>query len=108
VKDRQALDHRLIPWLTSASQNDHLCGVQAVVDILSDRNCSILVCAHPVSLSLPNIITKLLDETEEWGEEWSAPLLDVICQYDKVISSSVVKNKALQSQPSQKKVKISH
>ena len=108
VKDRQALDRRLIQWLISASQDDHLCGVRAVVDILSDRNRSILVCAHPASLSSPDIITKLLDETGEWGEEWSAPLLDVIRQYDKDISSSVVKNKALQAQPSQKKVKISH
>ncbi|KAF8219375.1 hypothetical protein L208DRAFT_1340882, partial [Tricholoma matsutake] len=74
VKEREALDHRLIQWLTTASQNDHL----LAVDILSDCNHAILVCTHPALLASPNAITKLLDETEEWQEEWSTLVFDVI------------------------------
>lgn len=65
-----------------------------------------LVCANPASLFSPCAITKLLDETQEWAEEWSALLLDVICQYDNELAASGVNNKALQTQPSQKKSKI--
>ena len=106
VKDRQALDLRLIQWLISASENDPLCGVRSVVDILSDHNRAMLICANPASLSSPHTITKLLDETEEWAEEWSAQLLGVIHQYDKELAASGVKDKTLQTRPSQKKSKI--
>jgi hypothetical protein len=106
VKEREALDHRLIQWLTTASQNDHLRGVQAAVDILSDRNRAILVCTHPALLASPNAITKLLDETEEWQEEWSTLVFDVIRQYDKDIAASGVTNRESKSGPAQKRVKI--
>ncbi|KAF8241150.1 hypothetical protein L208DRAFT_1464151 [Tricholoma matsutake] len=106
VKDWQALDLHLIKWLTSASENDPLHGVQSVVDILSDHNRAMLICANPALLFSPCTITKLLDETQEWAEEWSALLLDVIRQYDNELAASGVNNKALQTQPSQKKSKI--
>ncbi|KAF8232045.1 hypothetical protein L208DRAFT_1274104, partial [Tricholoma matsutake] len=106
VKEREALDHCLIQWLTTASQNDHLHGMQVAVDILSDCNHAILVCTHPASLASPNTITKLLDETEEWQEEWSTLIFDEICQYDKDIAASGVTNRGSKSGLAQKRVKI--
>ncbi|KAF8239240.1 hypothetical protein L208DRAFT_1238715, partial [Tricholoma matsutake] len=102
VKEREALDHRLIQWLTTASQNDHLHGVRMAVDILSDCNRAILVCTHPALLASPNTITKLLDETEEWQEEWSTLVFDVIQQYDKDIAALGVTNRESKSGPAQK------
>lgn len=65
-----------------------------------------LICANPALLSSPHAITKLLDEMEGWAEEWSAQLLGVIHQYDKELAASGIKDKTLQTQPSQKKSKI--
>jgi hypothetical protein len=83
VKQRLALDNQLIEWLMVSVKSSNRAGC----DILSDQNRGLLVRASCNSLRSPADITKLLDETAEWEEDWAASLLQVISKYDMAVNS---------------------
>lgn len=51
-------------------------------DILSDKQRVMLVRASPPTVQSPEKIVELLEESEEWCEEWGESLHEVISVYD--------------------------
>ncbi|KAF8221223.1 hypothetical protein L208DRAFT_1329412, partial [Tricholoma matsutake] len=82
-----ALDSHVIEWLQNVNSNDLLHGIQMMYNILSFLQRLDLVHAHSRTIQSPQDITKLLEETEEWSNEWAEPLFLMISQYDKDIGS---------------------
>lgn len=78
-------------------------GSCAMYDILSFKQRSILVRAPEKSISSPSQIVRMLEETEEWGEEWANALFLLISEYDKELSAQ----KKSQKVPPSKKKKTS-
>ncbi|KAF8232785.1 hypothetical protein L208DRAFT_1126894, partial [Tricholoma matsutake] len=72
----------LISWVKSAHENDPLCGVRAMYDILSHQQRIKLVRASMKSIQSSEDIVTLLEETNEWGKEWAGPLADLVMKYN--------------------------
>ena len=79
---RESLDKKVINWLEEAVENDKLQGTRASYDILSYQQRVRLVCAPPDVVRSPAAIVALLEESEEWAEEWAQSLYAVVSAYD--------------------------
>jgi hypothetical protein len=93
IPEREILDQNVIKWLKDSSENDPLRGVRTIYDILSIPARRKLVSAAPGSVRSSEAIISLLEETPEWGEEWSASLLEVIAKFDCDLASQKVAGK---------------
>jgi hypothetical protein len=90
IPEREVLDQKVIEWLKISSENDPLRGVRTMYDILSIPARRKLVSAASGSICSREAIISLLEETPEWGVEWSASLLEVIVNYDNGLASQRV------------------
>lgn len=82
MKERCDLDSRLITWLRDQHRNNSQHKFRSMYDILSHKQRTTLVRAPKASLTSPDTVVKLLDESEEWRAMWSSPLFELVKSYD--------------------------
>lgn len=80
--ERNALDLRLLTWLTSSVQSNQNIGHFTPYDILSHRQRVVLVRSPASLLFSADAITNILDESAEWKETYADSLFEVIRKYD--------------------------
>ena len=85
---RPALDEILIKWLKMQHANDSLGVFRAEYDILSFEQREQLCCTHIKYITSSADIVKIVDETEEWAEEWAEMIYNLICDYETSLSTS--------------------
>jgi len=83
VKQREELVSRLLVWRTEAHTNDSLLAVRPLSHILNKKGIKMVMTIHPSEICDANRIVEALDETEEWSNEWSEIILNIIQTYDK-------------------------
>ncbi|KAF8055761.1 P-loop containing nucleoside triphosphate hydrolase protein [Lyophyllum atratum] len=88
VKERLELDTRIIAWLRDCHHNDALRGSRSMYDILSHKQRTTLVRAPRTSMTSPEAVTSLLNESKEWGVEWSLSLFKLLEAYDADLMAS--------------------
>jgi hypothetical protein len=82
TQERPYLDFQLIEWLQQAHQADPCRAVRPPDLILSETQHASLVRADPKTLKSTKDITVLLQESDDWGDKWSAMLFEVITQFE--------------------------
>jgi hypothetical protein len=79
--ERHELDLRLIAWVEYEHSQDTCSVFRAPYDILSRAQRDLLVRTQFSAITALSSITKILDETSEWEEEWAEKIYRVICDY---------------------------
>jgi hypothetical protein len=85
TQERPYLDFQLIKWLQQAHQADPchaVCPPDLILSETQRRQRASLVRADPKTLKSTKDITVLLQESDDWGDEWSAILFEVITQFE--------------------------
>ena len=82
--ERHGLDLLLITWVENEHSQDTCSAFRAPYDILSRAQRDVLVRTQFSAITSASSITKILDETSEWEEEWAAKVYKVICDYQVV------------------------
>jgi hypothetical protein len=82
TKERPFLDYRLIEWLCRVHLADPCHAIRPPELILSETQRASLVQADPKTLKTAKDITVLLQESDDWDDEWSAKLFDVITKFE--------------------------
>jgi hypothetical protein len=82
--ERHGLDLQLISWVAYEHSRDTCSAFRAPYDILSRAQRDVLVRTQFSAITSATSITKILDETPEWEEEWAAKIYKVICDYQVV------------------------
>lgn len=80
VKDRPALDLKIIAWLEQVLANDEL--MRSSYDILADEQRLLLLRIPPKDIVSPLSIVRALDETEEWASTFADQLFKLIHDHD--------------------------
>jgi hypothetical protein len=62
--------------------------------ILSAAQRAILICADPKKLKSAQDVTTVLEESAEWGAEWSMKIFEVIRQFETDYACILEKSKA--------------
>ena len=102
--DNQALlDQRLVEWLEQVHENDPLKSVRPPHIILSPLHQQLLVRKHPKHIQNADDITTILEQTNEWAEEWQEKVYQVIQQFDRDLESSKRSQKAHNPQTKKQK-----
>ena len=83
VKERVALDFRLIQWLQTEHLIDDLRAVRPIYHILSLAQRLTLVRAQSKDIQKPLDVTRLIGESIEWAAEWEEKVFSVIQVYDR-------------------------
>jgi hypothetical protein len=84
---RPALDEILIKWLKTQHANDSLGVFRAEYDILSFEQRELLCKTHMKNITSSTDIVRILDETEEWAEEWAEIIYILIRDYETSLST---------------------
>jgi hypothetical protein len=84
---RPALDELLIKWLKFQHANDSLGIFRAEYDILSFEQRDQLCRTHIKYITSSADIVRIVDETEEWAEEWAQMIYNLICDYETSLST---------------------
>jgi len=80
--DRKELVARLLTWRLKASTNDPLAAVHPPSFIVDDKGILTLAKLHPAEVTHHEQVVSALKETQEWRDEWSAKIFNVIQKYD--------------------------
>ncbi|KAI9442063.1 P-loop containing nucleoside triphosphate hydrolase protein [Lactarius psammicola] len=100
ANERGPLVARLLAWRASAHSNDPLASLWPPTFIIDNSDIKVLAKLHPSNVTHPEQIVTTLDETEEWGDQWSSQVLEVIQAYDRELADchkeEVVRYKAHQ------------
>jgi hypothetical protein len=106
MDNRALLDKRLIEWLEQVHESDPLRSVRPPHIILSPLHRQILVRKQPKHIRNATDITAILEQTDEWAEEWQEKVYQVIQQFDRDLESSKKLQKATKVRnPQTKKLK---
>ena len=84
---RPALDDILIKWLKMQHAIDSLGVFWAEYDILSFDQRDQLCRTHFKYIKSPANIVRIVDETEEWAEEWAEMIYNLIHDYETSLST---------------------
>ena len=76
------LEFRLIEWLRREHLADPYRAVRPSYFILSEMQRATLVQADPKTIKTARDITTLLQESDDWDEEWSAKVFEVITKFE--------------------------
>lgn len=82
VKERAALKLRLLSWRAETHKRDPLAAVRPPTFILDDIGIKNLAKVYPTEIRNPTQLVQVLDETEEWDQEWSKEIIAIIQAYD--------------------------
>jgi hypothetical protein len=82
TNQRPYLEFRLIEWLQREHLADPCRAVRPPELILSENQRASLVCADPKTLKSAKDITALLQESDEWDDEWSEKLFEVVTKFE--------------------------
>ena len=82
TNQRSALDELLIEWLKIQHANDSLGVFRAEYDILSIEQREQLCRTHIKYITSSADIVRIVDETEEWAEEWAEVIYNLIRDYE--------------------------
>ena len=82
--ERHGLDLLLIAWVEYEHSQDTCLAFRAPYDILSRAQRDVLVRTQYQAITSSSSITKILDETSEWEEEWAEKIYKIICDYQLV------------------------
>ena len=80
--ERPALDQLLISWVENEARHDKL--LRSPDDILSRAQRDTLQRAVYSTIASPSAITRILNESLEWEEEWASKFFKIICDYQPV------------------------
>jgi hypothetical protein len=80
--ERPYLEFAINQWLEDSHQNDHLAFARPPHTILSDAKRSLLVKTQKSKVKTVADLIALLNETEEWAEEWGESLLAVLAKFE--------------------------
>lgn len=105
VKERKTLVTRLLAWRASAHSNDRLAPVRPPCFIIDDEDIKILSKIHPSNITRSEQVVAALGETQEWEDEWSRQIFEVIQAYDRELSDQR-KDEAARSKARQKRLKL--
>lgn len=90
--DRIILDNKIIEWLKDQTAQDPI--GRPYYHILSDVQKKTLVRIASKDLQSSTIITKALDETEEWEAQWASKLFCLIFEHNVAAKTAATKAKA--------------
>jgi hypothetical protein len=82
VVQRKPLRNLLRHFRLSAHNSDPLRAIRPASFILSDIAIDTLTKVHPIRMKRPEDVIRALNETSEWGTEWSLEVFDVIHVFD--------------------------
>ena len=82
--ERHELDLLLISWVEYEHSQDTLSAFRAPYDILSRAQRDVLVRTQYPVITSASSITKILNESSEWEEEWAEKIYKIICDYQLV------------------------
>jgi hypothetical protein len=82
VADRKPLRNLLRQFRLKAHDSDSLRAVRPACFILSDIAITTLTKVHPIRMKSAEDVVSALEETNEWGIEWSLEVFDVIHTFD--------------------------
>ena len=80
--DREALLGRLFSWRLEASNNDPIAFARPPSFIIDDKDIQTLVKMHPKDITRADELVVKLKETQEWKDEWSMKIFQVVHAYD--------------------------
>ena len=103
MDNRALLDQRLVEWLEQVHENDPLKSVRPPHIILSPLHRQLLVRKQPKHIQNADDITTILEQTNEWAEEWQEKVYQVIQQFDRDLESSKRSQKAHNPQTKKQK-----
>lgn len=75
------LEYCLIEWLQREHLADPDCAVRPPDLILSEMQCASLIRTDPKAIKMLKDITALLQESDNWDEEWSMKIFEVIKEF---------------------------
>ncbi|KAL0063541.1 hypothetical protein AAF712_009546 [Marasmius tenuissimus] len=78
--ERPLLDEKLRFWRRIASRNDTLCRPE--YHILGDEHIVEVARALPSKIQTPEALKMLLEETDEWRDEWGQEILNIVTAFD--------------------------
>ena len=103
MDNRALLDQRLINWLEQVHESDPLRSVRPPHIILSPLHRQLLVRKPPKYIKSATDITNILEQTNEWAEEWQEKVYHVIRQFDHDLEASKKLQKATKTRNPQTK-----
>ncbi len=80
--DRKELVSRLFTWRLEASTNDLLAAVRPPSFIVDDKGILTLAKLHSTEVTHHKQVVSALKETQEWQDEWSTKIFNIIQNYD--------------------------
>ncbi|KAH9036082.1 hypothetical protein EDB84DRAFT_1658887 [Lactarius hengduanensis] len=102
--ERKPLITRLLAWRASVHSNDPLESAWPPSFIIDNRGIKLLAKLHPSNLTHSEQIVTALDETQEWQDQWSRQIFEVIQAYDRELAERR-KDEAARFKARQKRVK---
>lgn len=82
TNQRPYLDFCLIKWLQREHLADRYRAIRLPDLILSEMQHASLVWADPKTIKTASDVTALLQESDDWDEEWSAKVFEVIKEFE--------------------------
>ena len=104
AKERKLLIDKLRDWRAGAHARDPLAFVRHPSLIIDDGGIKLLARLHPSNVTQSEQVVSALGQTQEWRDEWSSQVFDVIRSYDHELAARR-KAEAARSKSRQKRVK---
>ncbi len=104
TNERRPLIARLLAWRASVHSNDPLTAVWPPSFIIDNGDIKVLARLHPSNVTQSEQIVTALDETDEWKDQWSRQVFEVIQAYDQELADRH-KDEAARYKARQKRVK---
>ncbi|KAH9011631.1 II DNA helicase [Lactarius pseudohatsudake] len=104
ANERKPLISRLLAWRAGAHSKDPLAPVRPPYFIIDDPEIKLLARLHSSNVARPEQVVAALNETQEWQDEWSHQVFEVIQSYDRELVDRR-KDEAARHTARQKRVK---
>ncbi|KAF8124050.1 P-loop containing nucleoside triphosphate hydrolase protein [Boletus edulis] len=82
MAERQSLLDTLVSWRERAHAEDPYRGVWPAARLLNNNGLELLSKTHPNDITSPSDLVALLQESDEWGSEYSTEIFAIIKQFD--------------------------
>ncbi len=86
TNQHKPLISRLLTWHAGMHSKDPLASVRPPLFILNDKAIKVLTRLHPSSVTQSEQVVDVLGKTQEWQDQWSILVFEVIWVYDQELA----------------------